>query len=216
MPKAGKHSSSGHQRPARTDVVNPGDLEIDFTKLRCAVRIIPVFDWSDCPFTPARLHPARDNLRSLSSSTDSSTPASPIYNSDVASDGSPTQALTYMNRIADRSDAFAQAALLLKTWALQRNLNKEYGLSHCLYLLSTLLAYVFDGTCKGVKTVPAGSGAWQAFKACLDTLGMLRALYLHCSEACFRDSLNAPQYSSYRLVHIQAGLFHLRPPCESA
>lgn len=78
-----------------------------------------------------------------------------------------------MERITKRSEAFSQAALLLKIWALQRGLTKEHGLSHCLYLLSLLLAYVLDGTCKAVRTVPAGSGAWQAFKACLDCLGVL-------------------------------------------
>lgn len=95
----------------------------------------------------------------------------PIYNADVASDGSALPTLNYMDRISKRSDAFSQAALLLKTWALQRGFTKEHGLSHSLYLLTLLLAYVLDGTCKAVRTVPAGSGAWQAFKACLDCLG---------------------------------------------
>lgn len=172
-----KSSKQLHSRAAANKglLVFADDTASDFAKLRCAVRVIPVFDWSDCPFGPARLGPARSNLRVLESRETSST-SSPVYNSDVASDGSPLQTSVYMDRIAKRSEAFSQAALLLKTWALQRNLAEEYGLSHCLYLLTTLLAYVLDGTCKGVRTIPAGSGAWQAFKACLDCLSTCRTV----------------------------------------
>lgn len=170
-PKSSKPKNYSALEPILTLFLD--DAESDFTKLRCVVRVIPVFDWPSCPFGAARLAPSRSNLRSGPHS-EATCPASPIYNSDVASDGSAIQTATYMGRIANRSDAFAQAALLLKTWASQRNLKGEVGLSHCLHVLSTLLAYVLDGTCKGVRTVPAGSGAWQAFKATLDCLGKSR------------------------------------------
>lgn len=137
-------------------------------------------------------------MRSMTQKDGTALP-SPIYNANLSLDGSAFQTANYMDRIAKRSDTFAQAALLLKTWALQRNLPGEYGLAHCLYMLSILLAYVLDGTCKSVRTVPAGSGAWQAFKACLDCLGEEQSC--PCCSPLTRVSITArTDFTSAKLV----------------
>lgn len=201
-PKASKSTASNTCSTKLMSVL--GDSETEFSKLRCVIRVIPVFDWPDSPFSAARLAPSRNNLRSATED-DASSPASPTYNSDVAVDGSALQTANYMERIAKRSDAFAQAALLLKTWALQRNLSSEYGLSHCLYLLSILLAYVLDGTCKGVRTIPAGTGAWQAFKAVLDMLGTSYGALILTSISS-SNKLSSP----YQFRNRQASCFYLR------
>lgn len=151
------------------------DAELQsWSKLRCVVRIIPTFNWSDSPFDAGRINPLRSNLRNVKPSSspipDSNTPT-PIYNSDLAAEGSILPTARYLQEISARSKSYHEAAMLLKIWALQRGLQKESGLSHCLYLLSILLAYVFEGKCKGIRSVPSGSSPWQATKAAFEVLG---------------------------------------------
>ncbi len=100
--------------------------ETDFSKLKCTIRIHPTVEADT--FKPIHLGPLRSNVRVASidapeTSTDavaSATTATPRYNAAILADTLHLPHLVYLHTVAQNCPAFADACLLLKTWAFQR------------------------------------------------------------------------------------------------
>ena len=147
-----------------------GQEGLDFSSLRCVIRVIPTFSSSTLPTWPSRLHPHRCNLRISSSNLANGVPT-PVYNSDIAKDASPVPTLSYLDQLSSNSPQYAKAVILLKIWANQRAFPKLVGFSNIGFLLAIMLAYLIGGNGQVRRTLPTGSTSWQLFQGCLEFIG---------------------------------------------
>ncbi|CDR88588.1 uncharacterized protein SPSC_04415 [Sporisorium scitamineum] len=100
--------------------------ETDFSKLKCTIRVHPSID-ADI-FKPIHLGPLRSNVRVASVQAEASThvasstaqTATPRYSAAILTDTLHLPHLVYLHTVAQACPAFADACLLLKTWAFQR------------------------------------------------------------------------------------------------
>ncbi|SJX63609.1 uncharacterized protein SRS1_14361 [Sporisorium reilianum f. sp. reilianum] len=100
--------------------------ETDFSKLKCTIRIHPSVETDT--FKPIHLGPLRSNVRVASVQAEASADAAsstaevatPRYNAAILADTLHLPHLVYLHTVAQACPAFADACLLLKTWAFQR------------------------------------------------------------------------------------------------
>ncbi|KAJ9477861.1 U3 small nucleolar RNA-associated protein 22 [Pseudozyma hubeiensis] len=142
--------------------------ETDFSKLKCTIRVHPSVEIDT--FKPIHLGPLRSNVRVASAngevSTDalSTATATPRYNAAILADSLHLPHLVYLHSIAQACPAFADACLLLKTWAFQRGfgsggrLNPKHvhdadqdrrrlvaGTASLRFILTMILAHLLQG-----------------------------------------------------------------------
>jgi len=144
----------------------------DFTKLKTFIKIHLAHE--DDLFAPRRLSPSRNNIR-MEGFDEADQPATPCYNAAILSDSLFASHLIYLNSTSQSSASFAEACMLLKTWALQRmfgsgpskgevkgRTSKErgrrigLGSSSVRFILSMILAHLLHGP---EKTGSIGSNA---------------------------------------------------------
>lgn len=142
--------------------------ETDFSKLKCTIRIHPSLEADT--FKPIHLDPMRSNVRVASPNDEASIDANasiaatPRYNAAILADTLHLPHLVYLHTVAQACPAFADACLLLKTWAFQRGfgsggrLNPKHvhdadddrrrlvaGTASIRFILTMILAHLLQG-----------------------------------------------------------------------
>ncbi|KAI0079174.1 Nrap protein [Panus rudis PR-1116 ss-1] len=163
----------------------PDGSQNDFTKLNAEVRIIPTLP-SDSPIPINRLSPSRANIRTSSSSEDSSADlATPLYNTTILTATTPKSHLLRMNALKKLVPAFSDALALLRVWANQRGYGQ--GTRLCVrgfdgtgMMWGVLLDLLISGeepvntavsrTANARKPLGKGLSSYQLFRAALDFL----------------------------------------------
>ncbi|SPO26844.1 uncharacterized protein UTRI_04157_B [Ustilago trichophora] len=103
--------------------------ETDFSKLKCTIRIHPSVEADT--FKAIHLGPLRSNVRVASIEADDATDVAPTprYNAAILADTLHLPHLVYLHTVSQACPAFADACLLLKTWAFQRGFGSGGRLS---------------------------------------------------------------------------------------
>ena len=155
----------------RANAADPTGL----AKLRGVVRLLPTYVLADVPFSITRLEPSKSNVRS-GGADDAPTPS---YNTAMLIDGMIAPTTAHLQVAAKRCAAFAEAVVMLKTWARQHGLPSEHGLSSIGFILSMILAHlVSPAGNRSDWRLPASSPAWALFKGVIEFLGA-QAARLH-------------------------------------
>ncbi|SNX84858.1 uncharacterized protein MEPE_03567 [Melanopsichium pennsylvanicum] len=171
--------------------------ETDFSKLKCTIRIHPSVEADT--FKPIHLGPLRSNVRVASTveavpPTDA-TSATPRYNAAILADTLHLSHLVYLHTVSQACPAFADACLLLKTWAFQRGFGSgarsKYvdqdrrrlvaGTASLRFILTMILAHLLQGEEKkpGWKRDTTNAGrsklansfsSYQLFRGVMDWL----------------------------------------------
>ncbi|KAJ3523279.1 hypothetical protein NM688_g8755 [Phlebia brevispora] len=155
----------------------------DFSKVHAQVRIIPTLP-ADSPIPLQRLAPQRSNIRTSSSSEESSEAlATPLYNTALLLATTPRAHLLRVYRLKQDVPAFDDALTLLKVWANQRGYGEGAKLSirgfegKGMFWASVLDLLVNGEEASGLsygksssKRKPLGKGlsSYQLFRAALD------------------------------------------------
>ncbi|ETS59915.1 hypothetical protein PaG_05887 [Moesziomyces aphidis] len=173
--------------------------ETDFSKLKCNIRIHPAIEPDT--FKPIHLGPLRSNVRVASGEAtpaDAASVATPRYNAAILADMLHLPHLVYLHSVAQACPAFADACLLLKTWAFQRGfgsggrLNPKLaateeerrrlvaGTASLRYLLTMILAHLLQGEEKragkrdssnaGRSKLSNSFSSYQLFRGVMDWL----------------------------------------------
>ncbi|UZJ57076.1 hypothetical protein CBS101457_006396 [Exobasidium rhododendri] len=168
----------------------------DFTKLKAFIKIHLAHE-PDL-FVARRLSPTRNNIR-MEGYDEADQPATLNYNTSILSDGLYSSHLYYLNSTSQLSGSFAEACMLLKTWALQRmfgsgpskgevkgRIGREKGRRIGLgsgtlrFLLSMILAHLLHGPEKttassasnGKSKLSPSFSSFQLFKGTIDFLAL--------------------------------------------
>lgn len=171
--------------------------ETDFSKLKCTIRIHPSVEADT--FKPIHLGPLRSNVRVASIDADDAADAAatPRYNAAILADTLHLPHLVYLHTVSQACPAFADACLLLKTWAFQRGFGSGGRLTpkHSLedrrrlvagtaslrFILTMILAHLLQGEEKrtGWKRDTTNAGrsklansfsSYQLFRGVMDWL----------------------------------------------
>ncbi|SPC64141.1 uncharacterized protein UHOD_05221 [Ustilago sp. UG-2017b] len=177
--------------------------ETDFSKLKCNIRIHPSIEPDT--FKPIHLGPLRSNVRvAATGAAESSTgaalsaaAATPRYNAAILADTLHLPHLVYLHKVAQACPAFADACLLLKTWAFQRGFGSGgrsnpkrseedcrrlvAGTASLRFILAMILAHLLQGEEKRASgkrdTTNAGRSklansfsSYQLFRGVMDWL----------------------------------------------
>ncbi|PWN52033.1 Nrap protein [Violaceomyces palustris] len=163
--------------------------DTDFTKTKALIRIHLAHEPNLFPY--GRLAPSRNSVRVGAGESDARdlTPT-PRYNSAILADGLQVAHLVYLHATAQACPAFADACLLLKTWAFQRGfgsgsrISKTSGAprrqvagSHSIrFVLTMVLAHLLHGeekvAGKGATRPKLANGfsSYQLFRGVVDWL----------------------------------------------
>ncbi|PWZ00349.1 Nrap-domain-containing protein [Testicularia cyperi] len=176
--------------------------ETDFSKLKVTIRLHPTLEGD--LFRPSRLGPMRNNVRVGSTAADandansSSSIPTPRYNAAILADTLHLPHLVYLHTTAQACPGFADACLMLKTWAFQRGFGSGArvhkraggethrrlvaGTASVRFLLTMMLAHLLNGEEKsqngGWKRDPSavrsklanGFSSYQLFRGVMDWL----------------------------------------------
>ncbi|KAI8973737.1 Nrap protein [Mycotypha africana] len=145
-------------------IVKPsGDgSDVDFTKSKCVIRILPYIenDNEDAAIPLHRLAPGKSCVKPAT--------ATPHYNASLLMDMSYTRTLAFLYQISKSSPEFKNAILLARTWILQRGL-ESVGLD--AFLFSMVMAYLLQGNQDGTgKKLSTSHSCYQLFRGTLDFL----------------------------------------------
>ncbi|RUS22739.1 hypothetical protein BC937DRAFT_87483 [Endogone sp. FLAS-F59071] len=155
-------------------ILNPsGDnSEVDFTKSKCVIRILPSIPVS--LFSVARLSPSRNNVRPkiLDAKFDPDTlSATPLYNTSILQDSSFTTSLAFLYQHAKTCPAFIDACILGKVWLHQRGLVSNGSNSNMIngFIWSMIVAHLLEaGGTNGGKKLSNGYSSYQLMKGTID------------------------------------------------
>ncbi|KAG1467061.1 hypothetical protein G6F55_000072 [Rhizopus delemar] len=134
--------------------------DVDFSKTKCIIRILPSVDLG--VFPKHRLAPAKSNVKT---SADNS-PATPHYNASLLMDTSYTANLTFLYQHSKICPEFRSAALLARTWIHQRGLDR---IGFTPFLFTMIMAYLMQGSQDGTdKKLSSTHSSYQLFRGTLD------------------------------------------------
>lgn len=173
--------------------------DTDFSSLKCRIRIHLAHEAG--LFPPTRLAPSRNSVRvggGNAEESSSSLAPTPRYNGAVLLDSLHLAHLVYLHATAKACPAFADACLLLKTWAFQRGFGSGTrdkfrsssqsragsrrrlvaGTGSARFLLTMVLAHLLNGEEKvpgkastNRSKLANGFSSYQLFRGVVDWLG---------------------------------------------
>ncbi|KAI8149209.1 Nrap protein [Fennellomyces sp. T-0311] len=153
------------QRPIL--IVRPsGDKsDIDFTKTKCTIRILPSI--SQSVFPPYRLAPGRNNIRD--GTIDTSTPQ---YNASILMDTTFSSSLAFLYEHSKNCAAFKDAIMLARTWLYQRELeSNRTGSGFSTFLFAMVMGYLLQGgLAEGGRKLSTGHSSYQLLRGTIDFL----------------------------------------------
>ncbi|KAI8889507.1 Nrap protein [Backusella circina FSU 941] len=127
---------------------------MDFTKTKCVIRILPSVNAEIFPIH--RLAPGKSNVKTSQDPT-------PHYNASLLVDTSYSSNLAFLYQHSKNSPEFKNAILLARTWIYQR------GLKFSPFLFSMLMAYLIQGKKDGTgKKLSASHSSYQLLRGTLD------------------------------------------------
>ncbi|KAI7906247.1 Nrap protein [Cokeromyces recurvatus] len=133
-----------------------GKPEIDFSKTKCVIRILPCVD-SDV-FPLQRLAPGKSCVKPAE--------ATPHYNASLLMDTAYTGHLAFLYQHIKSSQDFKNAVLLARTWIHQRGLT---AIGFTPFLFSMLMAYLIQGNKDGMgKKLSSSHSSYQLLRGTLD------------------------------------------------
>ncbi|KAI9280731.1 Nrap protein [Sporodiniella umbellata] len=134
--------------------------DVDFSKTKCVIRILPSVDLA--AFPKHRLAPGKGNVKT---SSDSSTPT-PLYNTSMLMDTSYTSSLTFFYQHSKICPEFKNAVSLARIWIQQRGLDK---IGFTPFLFTMIMTYLMQGNRDGGdKKLSSTHSSYQLFKGTLD------------------------------------------------
>ncbi|KAN0064992.1 U3 snoRNP protein [Thecaphora frezii] len=157
--------------------------DTDFSKLKACIRIHLAHE-PDL-FKVGRLSPARNSVRVGSADDEGAKELAPTprYNAAILMDELQLAHLVYLHTTAKDCPAFADACLLLKTWAFQRGFGagarqqrrQVAGTGSIRYILTMILAHLLHGEEKvrgqsGCAKLAMGFSSYQLFRGVIDWL----------------------------------------------
>ncbi|KAI9482662.1 MAG: Nrap protein [Benjaminiella poitrasii] len=135
-----------------------GSSDVDFSKTKCVIRILPYVN--DDVFPLHRLAPGKSCVKPAEST--------PHYNASLLMDTTYTAHLAFLYQHIKASQDFRNAVLLARTWIHQRGL-ANVGLTP--FLFSMLIAYLIQGNKDGFgKKLTASHSSYQLLRGTLDFL----------------------------------------------
>ncbi|KAI7865088.1 Nrap protein [Spinellus fusiger] len=144
--------------------------EVDFTKTKCVIRIMPCI--SSQTFPVPRLAPGRNNVRSKEDENETLKPT-PHYNASLLMDTTFTSNLAFLYQHSKACAAFKDSMVLAKTWLHQRGLTSthEYHSGFNAFLFSMLTGYLLQGGKTGTgKKLANGHSSYQLVRGTIDFL----------------------------------------------
>ncbi|KAI8376051.1 Nrap protein [Radiomyces spectabilis] len=154
--------------------------ELDFSKTKCVIRIIPCL--AAVPFPVQRLAPGRNNVRAKDESE--TLRPTPQYNASLLADTSYTSNLAFLYQHSKACPAFKDALVLAKIWLHQRGLasveSTHSGFN--LFLFAMVMGYLLQsGIGAEGKKLSAVHSSYQLLRGTLDFLA-------------FHDFVNEPVF----------------------
>lgn len=146
--------------------------EVDFSKTKCIIRIIPCI--ANDVFPIQRLAPSKCNLRKDDeSSADKNSQSTPLYNAAILKDTVPVSSLAFLYQHAKSTPAVKEAVMLAKIWLYQRGLDASTskGSGFSLFIFSMLMGYLLQDGVKGNKKLSTGYSSYQLMRGTMDFLG---------------------------------------------
>ncbi|KAI9277234.1 Nrap protein [Phascolomyces articulosus] len=151
-------------------IVKPaGDKsDVDFSKTKCTIRIIPSI--AQDVFPPYRLAPNRNNIRHSNDNT--SDAPTPQYNASILMDTSFSSSLAFLYEHSKNCDGFKDAIMLGRTWLYQRELeSNRTGSGFSAFLFAMLMGYLLQGGLPGGgRKLSAGHSSYQLLRGTIDFL----------------------------------------------
>ncbi|KAI8343288.1 Nrap protein [Chlamydoabsidia padenii] len=147
----------------------PGDKSnIDFTKTKCIIRIIPSI--ADDIFSPQRLGPGRNCVRPKEESTTGTLSPTPHYNASVLQDTSYSTNLAYLYQHSKNCPGFKDAVVLGKTWLYQRGLatSDQVQSGWNGFLFAMVMGYLLQNGSN--KKLSNGHSSYQLLRGTIDFL----------------------------------------------
>ncbi|GAO48189.1 Nrap protein [Saitoella complicata NRRL Y-17804] len=144
--------------------------ELDFTKAKCCIRLLPAIP--DALFPASKLAPTRNCVRPSNAATDSKLPPTPTYNFSVLSDMTFFPHLTLLYARTKACAAFRDACTLGRIWLRQRGFGGDIqrgGFGS--FEWSMLMAFLLQGG--GPRNAPVladGYSSYQLFKSTIQFL----------------------------------------------
>ncbi|KAG1171806.1 hypothetical protein G6F70_006734 [Rhizopus microsporus] len=143
-------------------LVKPGGdkSDVDFSKTKCVIRILPSVDLDTFPMH--RLAPGKSSVKT---STDN-TMATPHYNASLLVDTSYTANLAFLYQHSKACPEFKNAVLLARTWIYQRGLA---NIGFTPFLFAMIMSYLMQGNKDGIdKKLSSTHSSYQLFRGTLD------------------------------------------------
>ncbi|KAG1460713.1 hypothetical protein G6F56_005886 [Rhizopus delemar] len=133
--------------------------DVDFSKTKCVIRILPSVDLA--AFPKHRLAPGKSSVKTSDISS-----ATPHYNASMLMDTSYTSNLTFLYQHSKICTEFKSAVLLARTWIHQRGLDK---VGFTPFLFTMVMSYLMQGNKDGAdKKLSSTHSSYQLFKGTLD------------------------------------------------
>ncbi|KAI7853746.1 Nrap protein [Circinella umbellata] len=153
-------------------IVKPtGDKsDVDFSKTRCIIRIIPTI--AQDVFPPYRLAPNRNNIRHNSDNSVATTTSTPQYNASILMDTSLSPSLAFLYEHSKNCAGFKDAIMLGRVWLYQRELeSNRTGSGFSAFLFAMLMGYLLQGGLpQGGRKLSTGHSSYQLLRGTIDFL----------------------------------------------
>ncbi|KAI9319103.1 Nrap protein [Dichotomocladium elegans] len=175
-------------------VKSSGDKsELDFTKTKCVIRIIPVI--SADIFPSHRLAPAKNNIRHADAVSEIHR-STPQYNASVLMDTSVTANLAFLYQHSKSCEAFKDAVILGRTWLHQRGLEAgQSGSGFSTFLFAMIMGYLLQGgLASGGRKLSTAHSSYQLLRGTIDFLGS----HNFQNEPIMIGTSNHPEFAAER------------------
>ena len=124
--------------------------------LNYVIRLIPELDMDSLPFSPRKLLPDKNNIRSSGSDQ-----ATPSYNNAILTEMCGTTISNFQSKTSQIVSNHSKACTLLKAWARSNVPSPQDEIG---FFLSIILVYLLQGK----TAIPHGGSSLQLFRATLD------------------------------------------------